>query len=569
MTDSFDEDYELLDELLDEKNKGRIPEDTEEEIVLAFPAHNDSDETSETETSEDESAPAEKKKKSKLPFVLIGAALIALIAAGVLFWFAVGQDMLYAHRAKLQAEEDALVEEVAGVMSSEEVMALERYVNLKKADLTGSTCYDAILMYTDAHPDVQVIYDVPVGEQKVNAAVETLTLPGGSYSLQELQNSLCYLPKLRSIHLDDLQLSVDDFTELQQTYPDLEMSYSVKILGRQVDNSVVELNLGGLHSEDVEATVHAVELLPQVVSINFMDSDGSCALRPAEVSRIMAAAPVAQAHYSFDLFGQQVSTEDEEIIFTNARLSDADEETLREALNVLTGCKRFVLDMNRYGRISHEIMAKIREDYRDTTKVVWRVWFATYGSCLTDRDVIRFVYNLTDSNCSELQYCEDAEYIDFGHNEYLTDCSWVSKMTKLKAIILSGSPIKDLEPFATCESLEMLEIANCGYIKDVSPLVSCKNLKQLNISYTKVRDLSPLDDMDLEKVVAVKATIPQEEKDRLQARVDEEGVQTLYQFTGYEYAYPWRYEKDGRTKTPMYEKLCEVFNYPNATDTSH
>lgn len=560
-----------------------------------------------TESEEEaipDSAPAPKAKK-KLAGILIAVAAVIALIAGVVFWFLAGKDMWAAHLAKVQAEKDAQVLEINWDLTAEQIADLDRYVNLQTVDLSNSTAFDEIIAYMSRRPDVKVTYYVPLGSQAVEGNTETLRLKGGTYSESDLENNLKYLPKLKTLYLEDMTMSVDSYNALQAKYPLVQMGYSVALCGESIDWTVTELNLSKLKPADMEDAVRTVGMLTMVERIELMDGDSS-ALTPSDVVKLMDAAPKAKIHYTFDLFGHTVSTDAEEIIIEGAKLSDADEETLRDALKVLKNCKRFVLDMNRYYRISHEIMANLREEFRAQTKVVWRIWFATYGSCLTDRDVLRFVYHLNDTNCTALQYCEDVEYIDFGHNEFLTDISWVSNMKKLKAIIISGSSIKSLEPFAECDSLEFLEAAYCGYIDDVAPLAGLQNLKYLNISYTKVADLSPLDDMDLAVVMAVKAKLSQAEKDRVidltlppeerkNTQVEKDPVtettpaenpegtegtdntqptepkpakDTVYRFTGNEYGYMWRYEKDGHTKTPMYEKLCEVFHYPNAIETT-
>ena len=245
--------------------------------------------------------------------------------------------------------------------------------------------------------------------------------------------------------------------------------------------------------------------------------------------------------------------------FKNKKLGDSKEEELRQALDIMKGCKYMLLECCYF---TDPVLAQLREDYRDQTKIVWRIFFAKAGSCLTDRTVLRYVYNVYNSSVKQLQYCEDVEYIDFGHNESLSDWSWVSKMPKLKAIIVSGSIIRDLTPFAECESLEFLELSNCGLITDISPLASCKNLKRLNISYTKVEDLSPLDELPLECFVYVKPKAGQEELNRF----TDLHPDCLTSFEGNEYGYPWRYTEDGKPND-YYQTLKDVFNYPNATDT--
>ena len=233
------------------------------------------------------------------------------------------------------------------------------------------------------------------------------------------------------------------------------------------------------------------------------------------------------------------------------------------ALTVMRGCKRLVMDNCGF---SNEEMAALRDEFRDTTKVVWRIWFGE-GGCLTDLKVIRHVYGLYDYNSTNLIYCEDAEFLDFGHNELLKQCDFVAGMPNLRAVILSGSMISDLTPFAACPNLEFLEIAYCGYVTDISPLSNCGNLQRLNIAYTKVTDLSPLDDLNLQVLVDARSQTSEEER----ARFDQLHPDCLVQHTGdakddQPYGYPWRYEQNG-DPNEYYALLKEKFGYPNPSNT--
>ena len=75
--------------------------------------------------------------------------------------------------------------------------------------------------------------------------------------------------------------------------------------------------------------------------------------------------------------------------------------------------------------------------------------------------------------------------------------------------------------------------------------------------YTKIEDLSPLDDLpNLECLVDVHPKVSQEELDRFA----EEHPNCIVSSEGHEYGYPWRYEQDG-SPTPYYQTLKEVFHF--------
>ena len=226
--------------------------------------------------------------------------------------------------------------------------------------------------------------------------------------------------------------------------------------------------------------------------------------------------------------------------------------------------------MLEYCQVSNETMAKIRDDYRDRTKIVWRVNYGK-GSIMTDAEVVRAVYDLVDDNCHNLIYCEDAKYMDIGHNEWLDACEFVSGMKSLEYVIISGAPIKSLEPFRNCKNLKMLEAAFCEYITDVSPLADCPNLQMLNISNTHVEDLSPLDNLPLTHLTvrtnpSGRCRLSQEEQDR----VAKQHPNCWISFSGPQpYGVGWRYGEDELTPLDHYKLVRVVFrlaqdpNIPN------
>lgn len=454
-------------------------------------------------------------------------------------------------------------ETLSAVMTAEEIAGLDTaYPDLREVDFESSTCYAAIREYRNSHPDVKVTYRVTFGAQSVPSDAAELTLEPENADFDSLRENLQYLPELYRLTLNRMSLTGEQFRELAADYPDLELNYTI-VLGDQVcDRDTASLNLSWVTPEQTEETASLLALLPGVTQIELMDGE-TANLAVEDAEKIQDAAPQATLHYTFQLFGETVSTTDEEIYFKYKNIGDAGEPELRRALKLLRGT-RVVLDSCKF---TDEVLAQVREDFRDNAKVVWRVHFGKNGSCLTDREVIRAVYGLTDSNSKQLKYCEDARFLDFGHDEYLTDAGFVAAMPKLKGVILSGSMVKDLTPFAACGELEILELAYCGYLEDLSPLASCKSLSWLNISYTKVTDLSPLDELPMVTLCATRGKVSADE----QTRFAEVHPDCVTQFQGDDpYRTPWRYNVEGSSLIPTeaYEKLKEAFNYPNTQNTT-
>lgn len=451
-------------------------------------------------------------------------------------------------------------ETVSMVVTEENISQLDRYQNLREADLTGSTCYDAIGVWQAAHPDVTVHYTVSLGPQEVSADTQELHLHPGEYAPDVLVENLSYLKALETLTFTDPELTRQELEAAAQACPKAAVSWDVSLGADTYPHNTQTLDLSGLTPEAVAETANQLSLLDDLSYVELMQ-DGVSLLSPSHVAQLQSAAPEATFHYTFSLFGQTVSTTDERIEFQNQPIGDEGEAELRQALEILKDCRYFLLDDCGF---SNPLLAELREEYRDTTKLVWRIYFGSKGSCLTDREVIRYVYGLEDYNSSDLYYCEDARYVDLGHNVTLSDCSFVAGMKNLECIILSGSSVSDITAFQNCKKLEFLELSYCTHLTDISCLSACDGLNKLNISFTSVRDLSALDALDMELLCAMQ--IPAD------AAAQEHFISLhpgcLTQFRGKQpYGYGWRYVDYGYTYTEYYANMRKVFDYDNATNT--
>ncbi|MCD8192133.1 MAG: hypothetical protein LUD55_04990 [Oscillospiraceae bacterium] len=337
--------------------------------------------------------------------------------------------------------------------------------------------------------------------------------------------------------------------------PTEDVDDTVVICGAEYDADTTTLDLSALTSEDTDEAAAALAKLTALESVELMDAEGASALTLSDVKTLEDAAPQAVFHYTFELFGQSISTDDKVIEFTGADIGNEGVEQIRQALDVLCCCTYFKLD--ECG-IDNEVMAELRDDYPDT-KIVWRVFFGEYMNCLTDEVTIRAIFKLTDANCEALKYCTEVKYMDIGHNTDLHNVDFVAYMPELEYVIVSGSPFTDLSPFANCPNLEFLEIVWCG-VSDISTLSACTNLKYLNISYCAVSDISALAELPLERFCYLGNILSSEEIADFKAAHPDCWTTT----TGTQpYGEGWRYDDAGYTYCDMYKFVRTVFDYDN------
>ena len=444
------------------------------------------------------------------------------------------------------------VEHLTLVVTEETILQLNDYPNLKSADLTGSQCYSAIARYRKFSPDVEVTYTVSLGNTAVDAYAEEVSLTEGEYDYDTLLENLQYLEKLRSLSLKHISISPQQLEALRQAYPDLELTYSVTLLGNEYDSDSTEIDLSFLTPDTVAEAARILPMLPKLQYVELMD--GSSPLSMEDVKMLVDAAPQANVHYTFSLFGKTISTTDERVEYVNAKIGNEGEAAIRQALDIMTGCT--YLKLENCG-LDNKVLAGIRDDYPDT-KIVWKVKFGKY-SAMTDTDTIRAVYNVFDDTCYNLRYCTDVKYMDIGHNESLTDLSFIGFMPKLEILIASGCNVTDLSGFENCKNLEFLELAYCLNLQDLTPLAGCESLKQLNISYTKVTNLAPLDGLPLERLMSIHTWVKDGEQKIFQEIHPD--CWTVFYYGNQPYGKGWRYDDNGMTYSEMYKKVREVFGY--------
>lgn len=453
-------------------------------------------------------------------------------------------------------EDKSTVQQLSMVVTEKTIRELEEYPNLMSVDLSGSTCYTAIMVYIQSHPEVEVTYSVDFGSTLAINWAENIVVPGEGASFEALKKNLIYLPNLQSLHLPNTQMSRMDIEILRTAYPELAITYTVHVRDQEIPEDAEQISLVGITPAEIPSVVTSLGRLPSVSYVELMDSNGTCSLSRTDVQKLVEAVPTARFHYVFSLFGKTVSTTDTTISFKGLGLTAAAETEIREALNIMAPGSSLILDSCGLGS---ELLASIRDDYNNVD-LVWRVFFGTQGrySTLTNDDNIRCVYNVTDDTCYEMRYLRSVKYMDLGHNDTLTDLSFLGFMPDLEIAILSGCAASDLSGIENCKKLEFLELANCLKLQDISALAGCSSLKYLNICYTKVSNLMPLDGLPIQNLFCKQTRVPADEQK--QFKEIHEGCTAV--FTGRDpYAGPgWRYTDNGYNYTDFYKHVREVFD---------
>ena len=273
------------------------------------------------------------------------------------------------------------------------------------------------------------------------------------------------------------------------------------------------LDLRGASAAQLVAAADVMKHLPGLKTVQ-LGSELENPLDWETLTALVQGCPQVDFEYGFTLYGKAFTLLDSELDLNHITVEDGGALAYAAA-----GCMKNleVLDMDFCG-VSNEEMAVIRDAYPDVN-VVWRIWFGDSYSVRTDVEKILASKPsagglVRDRDAEALKYCTKVKYLDVGHNEILTDISFVSYMPELEVAVLAMNNIADLSPLASCKKLEYLEIQTNARITDLSPLASCTELEHLNIANCRnFSDITPLFGLNKLKRLwlGCSAPVPQEQ----------------------------------------------------------
>ena len=227
-------------------------------------------------------------------------------------------------------------------------------------------------------------------------------------------------------------------------------------------------------------------------------------------------APSGEKTERLNLYGVEFSLEDEELDLSYIRIGDGWRDVLKTAKR-MPNLKRLVMDSCG---VQNEDMAVIR-DALPKTEVIWRINFGLQYTARTDATRIlasspSIGGNVTNHDLEKFKYFTKLRFLDIGHNEDITDLSFVRYLPDLEVLIIAMNPLGDLTPLADCGKLEYLELFY-SRTDDLSPLAGIKSLKHLNVGHCPLlKDISPIYDLELERFFLgpfLSCPVPQEQVD--------------------------------------------------------
>lgn len=507
-------------------------------------------------------------------FVTALYLVFLVLCSATMFWQGPVPELMEKLTKTVSFEEKVLKttsSQIAVKLHPGETEILAKFTKLRSADFRGSENLDEIIAWAKSNPQVSVVYDVPMPDgTRADSTATELNISGiSSANFAQYEACLTYLPNLQRVDLGSAEgaidcLSPEQIKYLVDKFPNVTFDYRMELMGRYVSLYEESIDLSGLTAGELEQARLSLMLMKNLKTVNLGDQN-TTQLDWEDIIKLVDAKPEASFNYAFQLYGKDFDLADEIIDLSHVSVTD-EGEAVRAALHCMKNCK--TLDMDSCG-ISDEKMEQIRKEFPNVD-VIWRIWFGQLYSVRTD--VERILASkptvggvLDDNEVAKLRHCTKIKYLDLGHNDAISDLSFLNSMPDLEVLIIAMNRIFDISPLANCPKLEYLEVSTTG-ISDLSPLANSKALRHLNISNCAyLYDISPLYGLtELERLwISNKTPIPPEQVQQMQSAAPNCKISTIsddphgdgWRYTAYDinyHVYTW---------SPRYELLRQQLGY--------
>ena len=454
---------------------------------------------------------------------------------------------------------DCLSEVIApGAFSQEQAEMYLYFPNLRELDLRAAdvTAEDYKVL-KNLLPRCRILWNVVLDESfSLENEVTAVTLANVEQT-QFLLDNAENLANISHIQVDYTNLSIEHFVAFAKSFPEAELEYEISIGGSVVPHNAQKLDFSSITDVDTDALITAMELLPDVTDVELMNAAGESAFSLEDALKLHEVFPQVKLNYTFEFFGQVISTNMERIVYREVEIGDEGLAEFRKILPMMHGLTYLMLDTCG---TSDEETAKLREDFADRLKVAWKV---KVGVVWLYTDTLRIWINdgFFPSQLYKLQYFNEVRYMDVGHMMAVDSLEFARFMPDLEVLIVALTAVTDISPLADCKKLEFLEIFS-NQITDLSPLAELENLQYLNISNLPITDITPIFGLNNLKLVNCNMI-----KDVLDEQVEE--FRKLHPDTVINCKWwmdptdtGWRYEDlEEKHHTERYELLCRQIGY--------
>jgi hypothetical protein len=352
-----------------------------------------------------------------------------------------------------------------------------------------------------AMPNCEILWSVPVGEQRVENNATSAVLSGNT---DALETALPYLPELVDVKFANADAV--DYAALLAfavNHPALTVRWDVAIGNAAYPQDTKTLALSDT-AVDAAALETAIAGLPALEEIRLPED---VVFTTQEQSRLAQLYPAIRFVWNVRLTDEFVASSDAtEIDMRGFTVSDS--VAFADALALLP--ELTYADLCGCG-LSNDEMVALKERYPQT-KFVWLIrvsgWeirtdikgFSTGQRRSFPDGAGKFVgtkhsyKSFRSKDFENLKYCTDLIALDVGHCTKIGDVDFIATLPKLKYLDIALCDLTDISALASQTELEFLEI-KYNYLTDLSPLAGCTKLRYLNCANNEISDFSVIKNM--------------------------------------------------------------------------
>ena len=365
-------------------------------------------------------------------------------------------------------------------LTEDDLAQLAYMPQLQHIVANGCTDYDLLLRIKEIYPGLDVHYTVRIGSVEIANDATSVSL--NENTAEELLRAITYLPELQTVTATGQQ-NYSALMQVKSLRPEIEIHYDVTIGSESFAENTTQLVFENADEADLLSMLPYLPALTDVTfTANAPDND--------VIYQMMCLRPDVTFHWTFTMFGTEVSSTATELNLSGIQMSSTDE--VEAYLKYFQNLER--VEMCHCG-IPSDQMDAMAQRYPD----IRFVWAIQIGNGTLRTDAIAFIpykigYDidnpLYDKDCTELKYCIDLICLDLGHMR-MTDYSFLAYMPNMKYLLLGDTPGTDFSPLENLTELIYLEIFNTKF-SQTEMLLNFTKLEDLNIGFTRNHDFEVL-----------------------------------------------------------------------------
>lgn len=329
-------------------------------------------------------------------------------------------------------------------------------------------------------PGREILWNVPFQQRHYASDTKKITIT--SLTEQDV-DALKYLPELSCVNAENC-FDYEALEQLRKAFPDCRVESYVALAGQILPHDAKQLSIPE-GEEDFEELMERLHYLPELETVSFTEPR----LTAQELNRLRETYPNAVFQWSKNLFHQELSSDTEELDISGMKF-----ESIREVeaqTDYLPGLKKLTMCDTE---LPNEDIAAFRERSRSRFQVIWNVKIRDFD-LRTDAVWFKpsaFSKEVRDCDMRNMKYCEDMLYVDMSRH-YVRNIDWVKGTPHLRYLVITGSPLRDIQPLRWAKELKFLDLSE-NDLRDLRPLQDCTALEDLNLSAV-FADISPVSQM--------------------------------------------------------------------------